>query len=72
MFQSTFAVSCCYGNGLSWYRTTSTDFVQRFNLMKNLIQTLLLSLPTIIGVKAVLMKLSENITGVQVLLRHSV
>jgi len=30
----------CYGNGLSWYLATNTDFVQCFNLIKNQMQVL--------------------------------
>ena len=35
LFQSRVAVSCCYGNGLSWYPATNTEFVQHFNFIKN-------------------------------------
>ena len=43
MLQSILAVNCwlLLGNGFSWCpAATNTDFVQRFNLMKNLIQIL--------------------------------
>ena len=29
------AISCCYGDGLSWYRTTNIEFVQRFSFLGN-------------------------------------